>query len=180
MKRRTALEVLGAGVAAGQLGIAQHHLVALVQAPESYKPRFFNPAQVELLTQLSEMIIPADAHSPGAREAKASLFMDLMISHSDKDVQEFWNSGLKFVEAEAEKRFRRSFLECGPSQQDEILTAMAAGEADPKTPLQQFFVRLKLMTIDGYYTSQIGIHRELQYKGNAVLAEFPGCRHTDH
>ena len=42
------------------------------------------------------------------------------------------------------------------------------------------FARLKLMTLDGYYTSAIGIHRELQYKGNAVLAEFPGCRHPEH
>ena len=31
MKRRTALEVLAAGVGAGQLGIAQHHLVTLAQ-----------------------------------------------------------------------------------------------------------------------------------------------------
>ena len=180
MKRRTVLEVLGAGVAARQLGIAQHHLVTLAQSPESYKPRFFGPAQIELVSQLSEMIIPADDHSPGAREAKVSLFIDLMIAHSDKDVQELWNSGLKLVEATAQERFHRPFLECGPPQQDEILVAMAAGETDPQTPLQQFFVRLKLMTIDGYYTSQIGIHRELQYKGNAVLAEFPGCRHTNH
>ena len=57
---------------------------------------------------------------------------------------------------------------------------MAAGEAEPKTELEQFFARLKLMTLDGYYTSAIGIHRELQYKGNAVLSEFPGCSHSDH
>jgi hypothetical protein len=57
---------------------------------------------------------------------------------------------------------------------------MAAGEAEPKTELEQFFARLKLMTIDGYYTSAIGIHRELGYKGNAVLSVFPGCNHSDH
>ncbi len=36
------------------------------------------------------------------------------------------------------------------------------------------------MTIDGYYTSAIGIHKELEYKGNTALAEFPGCTHPEH
>ena len=180
MKRRTALQVIAGGVAAEQLGAAQHHLVTLAQAPGSYKLQFFNPVQNEMLEQLAEMILPADDHSPGAREAKVSLFIDLMIAHSSRESQELWTSGLKLVDAEAQKRFERPFSKCESAQREQILTAMAAGEAEPKTALEQFFARLKLMTIDGYYTSAIGIHRELQYKGNAVLPEFPGCRHTDH
>jgi hypothetical protein len=31
------------------------------------------------------------------------------------------------------------------------------------------------MTVIGYYTSKIGIHDELQYKGNRVLQEYVGC-----
>jgi hypothetical protein len=103
-----------------------------------------------------------------------------MIAHSSRESQELWTSGLKLVDAEAQKRFERPFPKCESAQREQILAAMAAGEAEPKTALERFFARLKLMTIDGYYTSAIGIHRELQYKGNAVLTEFPGCRHTDH
>jgi hypothetical protein len=36
------------------------------------------------------------------------------------------------------------------------------------------------MTIDGYYTSKIGIHQELEYQGNTALAEFEGCTHPEH
>jgi hypothetical protein len=36
------------------------------------------------------------------------------------------------------------------------------------------------MTIDGYYTSEIGIKKELQYKGNTYLKEFKGCTHPEH
>lgn len=180
MKRRTALKVVTAAVSPGPLGIAQHHLITLAQAPQSYKPQFFNPEQIELLEQLTEMIIPADGHSPGAREAKVSLFIDLMVAHSAQDVQEQWRSGLKLVETEAKKSSGQPFLKCNAAERDRILAAMAAGEAEPKTGLEQFFARLKLMTIDGYYTSAIGIHRELGYKGNAVLSEFPGCQHSDH
>ena len=35
-------------------------------------------------------------------------------------------------------------------------------------------------TIDGYYTSAIGIHQDLEYQGNTALAEFPGCTHPEH
>jgi len=42
---------------------------------------FFRPDENELLDALMEMIIPADAHSSGAREAKVSLFADWMVSH---------------------------------------------------------------------------------------------------
>lgn len=180
MKRRTALKVVTAAVGHGQLGIAQHHLITLAQAPQSYKPQFFSPEQIELLAQLTEMIIPADDHSPGAREAQVSLFIDLMVAHSAQDVQEQWRSGLKLVETEAQKRSGQPFIRCNAAERDRILASMAAGEAEPKTGLEQFFARLKLMTIDGYYTSVTGIHRELGYKGNAVLSEFPGCKHSNH
>jgi hypothetical protein len=36
------------------------------------------------------------------------------------------------------------------------------------------------MTIDGYYTSEIGIKQELKYKGNTYLKEFKGCTHPEH
>ena len=180
MKRRTALQVVTAAMSPGQSAIAQHHAITLAPAPESYKPRFFNPEQIEMLAQLTEMIIPADDHSPGAREASVNLFIDLMVAHSAQDIQNQWRSGLKLVDGEAQKLSGKPFLKCTAEERDRILSAMAAGEADPKTELERFFARLKLMTMDGYYTSSTGIHRELQYKGNAVLSEFQGCRHSDH
>jgi hypothetical protein len=42
-------------------------------------------------------------------------------------------------------------------------------------PEIQFFHELKRWTVRGYYTSKIGIHDELEYKGNRVLTEFVGC-----
>jgi hypothetical protein len=45
---------------------------------------------------------------------------------------------------------------------------------------ERFFVAVKQSTVDGYYLSDVGIHQELQYQGNAVLAEFPGCTHEEH
>ena len=48
-----------------------------------------------------------------------------------------------------------------------------------RTPLEAFFATTKRATIHGYYTSEIGIHKELRYKGNQILAEFVGCQTVD-
>jgi hypothetical protein len=51
--------------------------------------------------------------------------------------------------------------------------------AKQRPPLQAFFAAAKRATIQGYYTSEIGIHKELRYKGNQILANFVGCLTED-
>jgi len=48
-----------------------------------------------------------------------------------------------------------------------------------RPPLEEFFANTKQATIHGYYTSEIGIHQELKYKGNKYLNEFVGCLTVD-
>jgi hypothetical protein len=65
-----------------------------------------------------------------------------------------------------------------PPQVDTLLGDV--GRPDPRrTPLEEFFANTKQATIHGYYTSEIGIHKELRYKGNTLLAEFVGCETVD-
>ena len=180
MERRTALKLIAAGVIAERLEGAHQHLIQIAQAPSAYKLQFFGPAQDQLLDRLTDMIIPTDDHSPGAHEAKVSQFIDLMVANSKKEVQTEWISGLKAVEVESQARFRKPFLQCSGEERDRIMATMAANEGKPATELERFFARLKSMTIDGYYTSPIGIHKDLEYKGNTALAEFPGCTHPEH
>jgi hypothetical protein len=180
MERRTVLKLLAAGVIAERLEAAQHHLAAIAQAPASYKLQFFSSAQNDLLDRLTEMILPADEQSPGAHEARVSYFIDVMAAASRKDVQQGWTGGLRAVEAESQRRFSRSFLKLSAGEQDQVMQAMAARENNPSTELEKFFVQLKSMTIDGYYTSSVGIHKELQYKGNTALTGYPGCTHPEH
>ena len=60
---------------------------------------------------------------------------------------------------------------------DAALNAPAAPQQ--KTAVEKFFITAKEATIHGYYTSEIGIHKELRYKGNQILAEFVGCHTVD-
>ena len=83
---------------------------------------------------------------------------------------------MKAVDAEAKRRFGKPFLQCGAASQDTLMAEWARGEKAPKTELEKFFVQLKRSTAAGYYTSEIGLLKELGYKGNDVLKDFPGCK----
>ena len=65
-------------------------------------------------------------------------------------------------------------------QAADLLGAISRNELAPVTPLEEFFVTTKEAAIRGYYTSEIGIHKELTYKGNKFLREFVGCTHPEH
>ena len=65
----------------------------------------------------------------------------------------------------------------------DILRAVEAGATGyllKDTPRDQFWISVKNLTADGYYTSKIGLRDELGYKGNTVLSEFPSCEIPEH
>jgi hypothetical protein len=90
-----------------------------------------------------------------------------------------WKAGLALVDAQAREVSGTRFLEASPAQRIAVLQKLAAGEEDPKTDGERFFVELKHWTAFGYYTSRIGIHDEMEYKGNTLQAEFAGEVPTD-
>ena len=51
---------------------------------------------------------------------------------------------------------------------------MAQNEAYPKKPEEVFFKELKSSVVHVYYTSEIGIKQDMEYKGNTYLPEFVG------
>jgi glucoside 3-dehydrogenase (cytochrome c) hitch-hiker subunit len=141
----------------------------------SYAPKWFNPDQMETIAALAETIIPADEHSPGARAARVHEFIDTMIAESQQTRKAEWAMGLAAVDRRAKSEYQNAFAQCPPEQQSALLQKISANEADPKTAEERFFITIKNATIEGYYTSAIGIHQELEYQGNTALGEFEGC-----
>lgn len=194
VSRRNALKGLALGLgAAGSLPILNNAGMAQQQAhvhdtssqtPTTAKkpepPKFFNASQMALISTISEIIIPTDDHSPGAIAAEVPAFADLMISESPAETKKLWTDGLGAIEALSQSRYQTAFTAATAAQQTAILTEISKNEASPKTIEERFFRAIKNMTIDGYYTSKVGIHQELRYKGNTYLKEFKGCTHPEH
>ncbi|HZT30226.1 MAG TPA: gluconate 2-dehydrogenase subunit 3 family protein [Bryobacteraceae bacterium] len=174
LSRRSAAALLGLGVAASRLKAAQAALNALRRDPAEAKLQFFTPAQHELLDALTEMILPADEHSPGAHAAAVGKYIDLVVANSTPETQAAWRANLAAFEAFAGQA-GKPFLRAAPAQRAKVLEQLAARAARPGTPAEHFFAQVREMTIFGYYSSEIGLLKELGYKGNQVLAAFPGC-----
>src|SRR6266446_8917924 len=138
--------------------------------------KFLTAAEYALLDELTELIIPADDHSPGARAAGVAGYIDGRLAESlEPDWQAQWRSSLQAVEGLSRELNGKPLLEAAADQRVAVLTRMAAGESDPKTPAEHFFRELKGWTVRGYYTSKIAIHLDQQYKGNVYQrGEFAG------
>ncbi|MEP7269860.1 MAG: gluconate 2-dehydrogenase subunit 3 family protein [Acidobacteriota bacterium] len=143
-------------------------------------PKFFNAQQMTLIATISELIIPTDDHSPGAIAAEVPSFTDLMVSESPAETKKLWTDGLAAVDALSRNKNQAAFDKATAAQQIALLSEISKNEKSPQTLEERFFRAIKNMTIDGYYTSKVGIHQDLQYKGNTYLKEFKGCTHPEH
>jgi gluconate 2-dehydrogenase gamma chain len=157
-----------------------HHMVAAEKATApagAYTPKFFSARDYKTLQALCQTIIPADADSGGAIEAGAPEFIDLLTSENPK-FQLKLGGGLMWLDATCTDRYEKTYLQCTPAQQKEILDLIAYrknAETDPGLSQGvEFFAFLREMTADGFFTSQIGI-KYLGYVGNTYLLSFNGC-----
>lgn len=173
--RRTALSLLAAGVSSRRLGRAQQHLHSMAKSPENYRLKFFNESENAIVDRVAEMIVPADSRSAGAHEARVSYFIDLVVANSAKAAQTQWRERLAAFRSMAVRQFGGEFTGLNPNQQASLLDALAVNERQPVEPAGLFFVEMKKLTIFAYYSSEIGLLKELGYKGNQALSEFPGC-----
>lgn len=138
--------------------------------------RFFSPAQHALVDELSETIIPADGHSGGAKSAKVADFIEQRVRESTDEKQKaLWREGLRLIELMSEHYNGKSFADASPEERIALLQVLSDNTHMDDLPEVQFFLELKRLTVRGYYTSKIGIHDELEYKGNRILTEFVGC-----
>jgi hypothetical protein len=169
ISRRQLIKIGAAATVATSLGLGN--------AAGSAQPagRFFTPGELALVDELSEMIIPADAQSPGARAARVAAFIDGRLAEAwDEKDRTDWRQGLALVERLAKETAGQPFLRASEPQRLAVLTRMAQNETDPQKPEELFFRELKGRVIHAYYTSEIGIKQDMEYKGNSYLAEFVG------
>jgi len=161
---------------------AAEYAHGMVQAEKTsaaggYTPKFFSPHQYKTLQALCETIIPAEGDSGGAIEAGAPEFIDLLTSENP-DYQLKLGGGLMWLDSACSDRYGKVYLECSTEQQKQMLDLIAYRRnalADPG--LSQgidFFSFVRLMTVDGFFNSEIGI-KYLGYIGNKYMKSFAGC-----
>jgi gluconate 2-dehydrogenase gamma chain len=186
LTRRDALKTLVGGIGVATViplipvDVAEAAQKAVAKRRAGSALKFFTPAQHRTVDVLSELIIPADDRSPGAKAAQVADYIDFVLSESPAETKKAWTDGLAALDAASTSQSGKPFTEATAEQQTALLTEAAKNEFNPTTPLETFFREAKSRTIFGYYTTKIGIHDELKYKGNQFLPEFVGCDHPEH
>ncbi len=152
----------------------------LIKAYEkgAFWPLTLTPGQRQLAAALSDLIIPADEHSPSASAVGVVDFIDEWISapypqqRQDRDTV---LNGFVWLDGEARRRSERPFAKLHESQQraicDRICDASRAA-ADLEEPAK-FFATYRNLTAAGFYTTLAG-RKDLQYIGNVPLTHFDG------
>ncbi len=164
--RRDALVQITAGAGAA-VALASLSPTAWAQTP--YRPKALSDPQFKLLSTLVDMIIPS-TDTPGA----AAVGVDRMI---DEDLAGEIKPQLRDELLKGLGRLEKSgFGDLAEAERVKLLHeySEASGEEG------EFFQALKGLTVDHYYSTEVGIIDELGYQGNTYLAEFPGCTHEEH
>jgi gluconate 2-dehydrogenase gamma chain len=161
-----------------------HHEIQEPEPVETYSPQFFNADEFRTVEILAALIIPTD-EAAGANEAQVANYIDFVVfsaAEFEPTLQKKWVEGLAFVGRESQRRFSKSFHEVAEADRIKLLTDMSAPEQDPKAQHEgfAFFSVLKDMTVEGFYTSKIGLIDVLDYQGMNYMPDFPGCTHPEH
>jgi gluconate 2-dehydrogenase gamma chain len=185
VSRRDLLRSIGTSLAMGAAGeyvlAAQdvqhvHEAVAQERAVQKkYTPKGLDAHEYATLQRLSDLIIPADEHSPGALATNAADFLDFLCSGSD-DMKRIYTGGLFWLDEAMKHRYDgKTFLEASPQQQTAMLDLIAYRENRRQDALLgpgiDFFTWARKMVADAFYTHPLGV-KDLGYMGNTAVAHF--------
>ena len=157
---------------------------AAEESAAPYVPQFFKPGEFKTVEFLAEMIIPAD-DKPGAKEAKVANYIDFVVFSArefEPSLQREWMDGLVVLDRESQKQFGKVFRMASMAERENLLTEMSLPERDPRARHEgyEFFRLVKNMTVEGFYTSRIGLIDVLDFQGMNYMSQFPGCTHPEH
>jgi hypothetical protein len=134
--------------------------------------------QRQLAAVLSDLIIPADEHSPSASAVGVVDFIDEWISAPYPLQREHCETVLKgfaWLDGQARHRSKRPFAKLHEGEQRAICERIcdASRAAANLQGLAQFFATYRNLTAAGFYTTLAG-RNDLKYIGNVPLTHFDG------
>jgi hypothetical protein len=133
------------------------------------KSHFFTAEEKELVATVADLIIPTDEVSAGARAADVHDWIDFVIANSPANVQQQWREGLATLDRMSLESSGQKFQQLAHENQVNLLQQLAKHEFAPTTPGERFFALAKEATVNGYYTSEIGLRKDLRYAGGTFV-----------
>lgn len=171
--RRLGATLMATGVLDRVSAQEVHHLATAQSSTGAYSPKALSDHEYKTLVRLTDLVIPVENGKPGAVAAGAAAWIDLLASEN-MQLKEIYSDGIAWIDAEMKRRNSPEFVSATPEQQTALLDIIAyrrnsTPELDPGI---QFFTWARRMTVDAFYTSEIGI-ADIDYRGNRPQATYP-------
>jgi hypothetical protein len=145
---------------------------------DTWRPEVLSAHQNRTVDQLAERILPR-TDTPVASDALVNRYIDYMLKAGlPATERDEFLAGLQWLDNYCRARHEKLFAELPEPDQIDVLTAISKGDAGREG--RRFFSQWKDFTLRGYYTSRLGLMRELEYRGNGVYTSYPGCTHLEH
>lgn len=176
-----------------------HSAAAAEKKSGKYTPKLFSEHEWATITRLSELVVPADDRSGSAVDAGAPAFIDLLCSQN-AELAAIFTGGISWTDAEMRRRVEKDFVAAAETEQTALLDAIVAAERTGKdqraeellfarapqyrnfssytvhpsshlAPGVRFFEWARMLIVDAYYTSPIGI-KDVNYVGNEAVSKY--------
>lgn len=184
VSRRDALKAFAVVSMAGALDLGAPQVertlrgMEVLEQGKPYAPKFFTSHEWRTVRLLADYVIPRDARSGSATDARVPEFMDYLLA--DRDATEAsktsMRGGLAWIDNEARHRFGKTFVAASDAQRRAILDDIAwPAKAKPAfSHGVAFFNRFRDLTASGFFSSAMG-WKDVQYIGNTFNPGWNGC-----
>jgi hypothetical protein len=171
--RRLALALTAAGTLDRVSAQEVHQMAAQAKASGAYTPQTFTDHEYRTLERLTDLIIPVENGAPGALAARCAAWIDTISSENDQ-LKSIYKEGFAWLDSAMKQRGAADFVSATPSEQTALLDVIAfrRNETPDLAPGIRFFTWVRRMTVDAFYTSEIGI-KDIDYRGNSPIGSYP-------
>jgi hypothetical protein len=187
MHRREMLRLLSATAITPMVSPELYAMLRQAQPSSNYRLQTLDAHQNETIVAMMDLIIPA-TDTPGAKEAKVNEFIDVILTGwATPAERDRLLAGLGDVDKLSANLFSKKFVEASKEQQTALLGSLddavdwehgpdsnedGDGSIEYDMRLKgEFFRVFKMLTLYGYYTSEIGFTQELKKE------IIPGAQH---
>jgi hypothetical protein len=145
---------------------------------ETGKEQGFTQEDITYLDEIADTILPTTS-TPGAKAAKVGQFMTVMVNDCyEEDEQKTFREGMKKINDLSEKEYGKNFMEIDPKQRHALLVKLDTEQKEytknkKADDSPHYFRMMKELTLNGYFTSEIGCTQARRYI--ETPGKYEGC-----
>jgi hypothetical protein len=145
---------------------------------ETGKEQGFTQEDIAYLDEIADTILPT-TKTPGAKAAKVGQFMTVMVNDCyEENEQKVFREGMDKINEISKKEYDKNFIELDPQQRHSLLVKLDAEQKEytkikKKGEPPHYFRLMKELTLNGYFTSEIGCTQARRYIESP--GKYEGC-----